>query len=192
MAVSHMLSHVSAGDWIGYIAALLVFLTFWMKTMVSLRMAGIASNFLFIAYGYLVAAYPPLVLHVCLLPLNLMRLQEMLQLTKRVEAAARGDLNMNWIKPFTTSRHMRSGEVMFHRGDTADRTFHHRHRPLPADRERHRDRARRRGRRTRSDLARQDAHADIGMRAERPTAGDHLWTDQAALFPESHLWLLFP
>ena len=123
MAVSHMLSHVSAGDWIGYIAALLVFLTFWMKTMVALRVSGIASNFLFIAYGYLAAAYPPLILHVFLLPLNLMRLREMLQLTKRVEAAAHGDLNMNWVKPFTTSRHMRSGEVMFHRGDTADRLF---------------------------------------------------------------------
>jgi hypothetical protein len=123
MALDHLLSHVSAGDWIGYIAALLVFVTFWMKTMVALRMAGIASNFLFIAYGYLVSAYPPLVLHICLLPLNLMRLREMLQLTKRVEAAAQGDLNMNWIKPFTTTRHMRAGEIMFHKGDTADRLF---------------------------------------------------------------------
>jgi len=70
-----------------------------------------------------VSAYPPLVLHICLLPLNLMRLREMLQLTKRVEAAAQGDLNMNWIKPFTTTRHMRAGEIMFHKGDTADRLF---------------------------------------------------------------------
>ena len=30
MAIGHLLSHVSIGDWIGYIAALLVFLTFWM------------------------------------------------------------------------------------------------------------------------------------------------------------------
>ena len=38
--------------------------------MVALRVSGIASNFLFIGYGYLVAAYPPLILHVFLLPLK--------------------------------------------------------------------------------------------------------------------------
>ncbi|HEY6621880.1 MAG TPA: cyclic nucleotide-binding domain-containing protein, partial [Steroidobacteraceae bacterium] len=52
-----------------------------------------------------------------------MRLREMLQLTKRVEAAAHGDLNMNWVKPFTKARHMRAREIMFRKGDTADRLF---------------------------------------------------------------------
>ena len=37
---------------IGYIAAALVFATFSMKTMVPLRLVGIASNLFFIAYGY--------------------------------------------------------------------------------------------------------------------------------------------
>jgi hypothetical protein len=59
-----------------------------MKTMVPLRLAGIASNVFFIAYGALLVAYPVLILHVCLLPLNLLRLREMLQLTKRVDEAA--------------------------------------------------------------------------------------------------------
>lgn len=43
-------------DVIGYAAALLVFVTFWMKTMVPLRTLGIASNVFFIGYGYLAAA----------------------------------------------------------------------------------------------------------------------------------------
>ena len=85
---------MKTADVTGYVAALLVFVTFWMKTMVPLRALGIGSNIFFIAYGYLAAAYPPLVLHVLLLPLNVMRLREMLQLTRRVEQAASGDLNM--------------------------------------------------------------------------------------------------
>src|SRR5690348_14407503 len=59
---------------IGYAAAIVTIATFMMKTMIPLRVCGIAANFLFIAYGYLDAAYPPLVLHLILLPLNVARL----------------------------------------------------------------------------------------------------------------------
>jgi CRP/FNR family transcriptional regulator, cyclic AMP receptor protein len=114
---------ITPADAMGYIAALLVFTTFWMKTMVPLRLAGIASNVFFIAYGALLVAYPVLILHVCLLPLNLLRLREMLQLTKRVDEAAAGDHNMAWIKPFTSMRPIQAGDVLFSQGDPADRLF---------------------------------------------------------------------
>jgi CRP/FNR family cyclic AMP-dependent transcriptional regulator len=115
---------MSNADVIGYVAALLVFITFGMKTMVPLRVLGIASNVIFIVYGYLAGAYPPLVLHVLLLPLNIMRLREMLQLTSRVEEAASGNLDMASIKPFMSSRRMTAGEILFRKGDVADRLFY--------------------------------------------------------------------
>ena len=107
----------------GYAAAALVFVTFWMKTMVPLRVLGIGSNIFFIAYGYLASAYPPLLLHVFLLPLNIVRLREMRNLIKQVETAASGDLNMAWIKPFTSSRLMNKDELIFSKGETANRLF---------------------------------------------------------------------
>ena len=64
---------------LGYAAAACVFVTFYMKTMVPLRIAGIVSNFLFIGYGYAVDAYPVLILHLVLLPLNIVRLRQMLK-----------------------------------------------------------------------------------------------------------------
>lgn len=89
-----------------------------------LRTLGIGSNIFFIIYGYMADAYPPLVLHLLLLPLNIYRLREMLLLTKRVEqAAATGDFNMNWLKPFMSARRMTTGEILFRKGDTADRLF---------------------------------------------------------------------
>ena len=97
---------------LGYIAAFLVFLTFSMKTMVPLRIVGIASNVFFIAYGYLHPAYPLLILHAALLPLNMFRLRQMLVLVRQVEDATKGDLNMNWLKPFTHTRQAQAGDVI--------------------------------------------------------------------------------
>ena len=76
------------GEIAGYLAAILVFLTFYMKTMIPLRIIGICSNCMFIIYGSLDGLYPVLVLHLILLPLNGLRLREMLRLTQQVRRAA--------------------------------------------------------------------------------------------------------
>ena len=78
-------THMRFAEVLGYIAAVLVFATFSMKTMVPLRIVGIASNVFFIAYGYLNPAYPLLVLHCLLLPLNIFRLRQMQSLVKETQ-----------------------------------------------------------------------------------------------------------
>jgi len=105
---------------VGYAAAVCVFLTFYMKTMIPLRVAGIVSNLFFIAYGYLALAYPVLFLHLVLLPLNTMRLRQMLVLVRQVRMATQADLSMDWIKPFSTVRDVRAGETLFRKGDAAN------------------------------------------------------------------------
>ncbi len=114
---------MTLADVLGYIAAFLVFLTFSMKTMVPLRIVGICSNVFFIAYGYLAPAYPLLVLHTCLLPLNIFRLQQMLTLVRQIGEATQGDLNMEWLKPFTTKRTVKAGDVLFRKTDKADSMY---------------------------------------------------------------------
>lgn len=110
-------------DVAGYVAAILVFLTFYMKTMIPLRLVGICSNCVFIIYAYFGTLYPVLILHIILLPLNLLRLREMLRLTKQVSAATRADLSMDWLKPFTSTRQLQTGDVLFRKGDRADAMF---------------------------------------------------------------------
>lgn len=107
----------------GYIASILVFLTFYMKTMVPLRIIGICSNFAFITYGYLDGLYPVLILHLILLPLNVLRLREMRRLTAVVREAAQGDFKMDWLKPFMSSRRMQAGDVLFRKGDAASAMY---------------------------------------------------------------------
>ena len=117
---------VTAMGWIeatGYLASALVFATFCMKTMIPLRFAAIGSNVAFIVFAFAGHIYPVLVLHTVLLPMNVWRTHEMMRLVRRVEAAAKGDLSVDWLKPFMKSMHHAAGELLFSRGDDADRLF---------------------------------------------------------------------
>ena len=78
-----------------------------------------------------------LFLHATLLPLNLLRMVQMMKLVRRVRSAARGNQTMDWLKPYMTHRRCRSGEVLFHKGDVADAMYLHRLRPLPPAGDRH-------------------------------------------------------
>ncbi|MCP4380779.1 MAG: cyclic nucleotide-binding domain-containing protein [Hyphomicrobiales bacterium] len=94
-----------------------------MKTMVPLRILGLCSNVAFITYGFLEDLHPVLILHSILLPLNAVRLHQMLRLTRDVREAAFGDLNMGWLKSYGSVQHARDGEVLFSKGDVADSMF---------------------------------------------------------------------
>lgn len=108
---------------LGYAAAVCTLATYSMKTMIPLRISGIVSNCLFIAFGYFEAVYPTLVLHLILLPLNTTRLYQMLQLLKKVKEASRGDLSFDWLKPYMTTRRYHKGNVLFAKGDAAAEMF---------------------------------------------------------------------
>jgi CRP/FNR family transcriptional regulator, cyclic AMP receptor protein len=115
---------MTLADLLGYLAAVLVLATFSMRTMLPLRISGIASNCVFIAYGYVATAYPILILHIILLPLNSLRLYQMQQLIKRVREASRGDLSMDWLKPYMTARQFSAGEIVFRKGDVAEKMYY--------------------------------------------------------------------
>ena len=114
---------MSVTEFAGYLAAFLVFLSFYMKTMVPLRVVGICSNCAFIAYGYLGGLHPVLVLHLILLPLNGVRLHEMLRLIRAVRGASRSDLSMDWLKPFTSTRKFKKADIVFRKGEFAGAMF---------------------------------------------------------------------
>ena len=71
----------------GYVASTLVLLTFIAKDMRVLRTAAIFSNLAFITYGTIEWLPPVLFLHLVLLPLNIVRLAEIVRATR-----ATGDL----------------------------------------------------------------------------------------------------
>ena len=108
---------------IGFVAAGLVIATLSMRTMIPLRLIGIASNVAFVTYGALFGSIPTVMLHSILFPLNIYRLYEMLRLIKQVEAASKGDMSLDWLKPFMSQRPVRVGETLFRKGDQANRLY---------------------------------------------------------------------
>lgn len=107
----------------GFVAGAFYIASHSMKTMVPLRICEIISNVLFLAYGLMYPSYPTLVLYGILVPLNSLRLYEMLTLIKKVRTASKSDLSVDWLKPFMHKRSYASGDVLFRKGDHAEEMF---------------------------------------------------------------------
>ena len=58
----------------------------------------------FIAYGALAGALTTFLLYLLSLPINIVRLRQMLKLVKKARISAQGDLSMDWLRPFMSSR----------------------------------------------------------------------------------------
>ncbi len=108
----------------GFVAGILYIASHYMKTMVPLRICEIASNALFVIYGAMYPSWPTLALYGILVPLNSLRLYEMLQLVKKVRTAAQGDLSMDWLKPFMHKHSYKKGDFLFHKDDHAEEMFY--------------------------------------------------------------------
>ena len=74
MSATSTLIGAGLTDLLGYTAAGLVLATFCMRDMAALRCMAIASNLAFITYGALADLGPVLLLHLLLLPVNVLRL----------------------------------------------------------------------------------------------------------------------
>jgi hypothetical protein len=111
-------------DALGLIGAILYLATYATKTMVPLRTMAVLSNVFLVGYAFLHSYGPTFFLYLALIPLNSMRLYQMLQLVKKVEAAASGDLNMDWLKPYMHKRATKTGQILFRKGDVAEDMFY--------------------------------------------------------------------
>ena len=111
-------------DVLGYAASASVLITFCMSTMVPLRAVAICSNVLFASYGALAHIYPVLILHTILLPVNSVRLYQILNLIKRVRAAELSEMSVETLLPLMSKRKLKTGEVLIRKGDKASSMFY--------------------------------------------------------------------
>lgn len=111
-------------DMIGYLAAILMFSTFFMKKMIPLRALGASANVVFVIYASLVHVYPLLILHAALFPLNITRMIQMMQLIKKVRESAKGNFSMEFLAPFMKKESLKNGAVVFNKGDEANKMYY--------------------------------------------------------------------
>ena len=118
------ISNINFPNMLALVGAVLYVATLMMRTIVPLRIIGIISIVFFIAYGALAGAVATLLLYLLSLPINIIRLRQMLNLVKKARVSAQGDLSMDWLRPFMTPRKCKKGEVLFHKGDIAKEMFY--------------------------------------------------------------------
>jgi CRP/FNR family cyclic AMP-dependent transcriptional regulator len=113
----------------GWLSAALVFSSFFMKTMVPLRMVAICSNIAFMTYallglryGVFGRVYPILVLHASLLPLNTIRLRQQKALIGAVREASEDD-TIRSLVPYMQEETHAAGAVLFQKGEPATRLY---------------------------------------------------------------------
>jgi CRP/FNR family transcriptional regulator, cyclic AMP receptor protein len=110
-------------DIVGYLASTLVLLTFCMGTMFKLRAVAICSNLAFVVYGFSAQVYPVFLLHLILLPINVVLLSRMTSLVREANRAASTDLSPSWLQPFMHRMRFNTGDVIFRKGDDADALY---------------------------------------------------------------------
>lgn len=98
-------------------------LTFVVRTMVPLRVLCIISGVFFLVAAALAGSIPQFFLYLLALPINFIRLFQIRSLVKKARSSARGDLSLDWLRPFMTARNYHKGDVLFRKGDDASEMF---------------------------------------------------------------------
>jgi CRP/FNR family transcriptional regulator, cyclic AMP receptor protein len=120
MTTLEIIAYVSA-----IIGGILVCVSFFMKTIIPLRVVSAASNVGFIIFGVLTLSWPVLLLNAALLPINCVRTVSMMRLTRRVKAAAAtGDPSGIWLRPYMRTKKFKAGDILFRKGDPATEVYY--------------------------------------------------------------------
>jgi hypothetical protein len=106
------------------LASVFVVATYSTKTMVPLRIFGILTNLVLIFTSIHSHQWGTMALHALLLPLNTVRLYQMLILINGVKRSLHDDLTMDWLKPFMTRSRVKKGEVIFAKDAIADAMYY--------------------------------------------------------------------
>jgi CRP-like cAMP-binding protein len=114
-----VLTNITLANMFGLVGAIFFVATLLMQTMVPLRVANMAGCTFVAAYGALSGNVATFLLYLLLLPINAIRLRQMLKLVKKARTATQGDMPMEWLKPFMTERRYRRGDILFKKGDAA-------------------------------------------------------------------------
>jgi hypothetical protein len=118
-----LLANISIANMCALVGAAFFVATLLTRTMVPLRVSNMISNVFFMAFGALASDVRIFLLYLLLLPINAIRLRQMLNLVKKARNAVQGETSMEWLKPFMSQRKYRQGDVLFKKADAANEMF---------------------------------------------------------------------
>lgn len=118
-----VLANITLANMFALIGAVFLVATLLMHTMVPLRVANMLGCMFFVAYGALSGNVAAFILYLLLLPINAIRLRQILNLVKKARIATEGDTSLELLKPFMTERRYRRGDKLFKKNDAASEMF---------------------------------------------------------------------
>ena len=118
-----VLANITLANMFALVGAIFFVATLLMQTMVPLRVANMAGCTFFVAFGALSGNVATFLLYLLMLPINAVRLRQMLNLIKKARITTEGDTSMEWLKPFMTERKYRRGDRLFKKDDAATEMF---------------------------------------------------------------------
>jgi CRP/FNR family cyclic AMP-dependent transcriptional regulator len=114
----------SPGAVLGMLGVAFTLASFAVKGMLPLRALALAGSVCFIAYGLIEWQLPSILLNLVLIPLNATRLWQISRLSREMARATRESPVSQWLLPHMRRRAFTAGEVLFRRGDIADRILY--------------------------------------------------------------------
>ena len=108
---------------LGYLSSVVLVSTFYMKTMIPLRITAIIANVCMIVFTAMIGLWPVLIAQAVMLPLNLLRLWQIHKATQRIREAANGDLNLDALVRYMKPESHPKDEVLFREGDPSDKMY---------------------------------------------------------------------
>lgn len=115
---------ITPGNSLAVLGAIFFLVTLLARTIVPLRVAALISSMFFVSYGVVVASFSTFLLYLLLLPINVIRLYQMVNLVKKARNSASGNLSFDWLKPFMTPRNYRKGGFLCRKGERANEMFY--------------------------------------------------------------------
>src|SRR6202012_3981199 len=101
------IANITLANMFALVGAIFFVATLLTRTIVPLRVANMFGCAFFAGFGALAGEVTTLLLYFLLLPINAIRLRQMLNLVKKARNATKGDTSMEWLKPFMTGRKYR-------------------------------------------------------------------------------------
>src|SRR5438105_3399765 len=117
------LHNINLANMFALIGAIFLVATLLTRTMVPLRIANMIGNVFFAGFGILAGDIRTFLLYILMVPINALRLHQMVSLVKKARTAAAGNLSMEWLKPFMTARKFKNGDVLCRKGDEAHEMY---------------------------------------------------------------------
>ena len=118
-----VLANITLANMFALVGAIFLVATLLMQTIVALRVTNMVGCMFFAAFGALSGNVGTFILYLLFLPINAIRLRQMLNLIKRARVATEGDTSLEWLKPFMTERKYRRGDKLFKKDDAANEMF---------------------------------------------------------------------